>query len=94
MPACLHGPYVVASPFGGRKRALDSLELGSQAVLSYLMWVQGTKPRSLVGAPVLPWQLHFCCEDTRPHEVSWILPLGGIRGIREVKKSEAMLTHP
>lgn len=66
LPAC-PSVCVSASPFGGQMRASNSLELGLQAILGYLMPVLGTKPRTSARVPAPPQQPCFC---PRSHQAS------------------------
>jgi hypothetical protein len=43
----------VCGTYRGQKRTSDSLELELQAVMSWLMWVQGTEVKPSGGAPSL-----------------------------------------
>lgn len=84
-------PMWVQIPLEAIKGHQDSLELGLQAVVSYPMWVQGTKPRPSVGAPAHPQQLHFCLQSQQAPggqlDSTSARHSGG-------KKMEAVLTHP
>lgn len=45
--------YMCAVAYGGQQRAWDTLELESQAIVSHLRWVLGTKLPSLEEQQVL-----------------------------------------